>query len=80
MTIEEELYACLLPYCIKLGWIKFDETTENNRKINANSEILDWKVFNYGQESAFEYLRKCYPEVDESIIRKTITNNLKYEI
>lgn len=48
MTIKEELYACLLPYCIKLGWIKFDETTENNRKINANSEILDWKVFNYG--------------------------------
>lgn len=76
MIIEEELYQSLKPYCVELGWVKFDETTKKNGEITADSEIAEWKVLD--QETAVEYLKECFPEVDESIIRKVIFNNLKH--
>lgn len=76
MTIEEELYLALRPYCIELGWIKFDENTEKAKEITSKSEVIDWKVIDYEQESAIWYLSAEFPEIDKSIIHKVISDNL----
>lgn len=77
MTTEEDLYKALKPYCIEMGWIRFDKTTEETNKITMDSDIVAWKVLDYNQESAVEYLKENFPDVDESIIRKVISNNIK---
>ena len=73
--IEEELRQALIPYCVELGYIKFDKGTVKNGKITANSEIADWKVLDIEQDSAMEYLETKYPNVDKNIIKKVIFNN-----
>lgn len=77
MTLEEKLYNCLKPYCVELGWIRFDEATRENGEITSDSEIVEWKVLDYDQETAVEYLKECFPEIDESAIRKVVSNNIK---
>lgn len=79
MTIEEELYEALKPYCIQLGWIKFDIITESNKEITAKSELTDWKVLSHEKESATRYLENSFPNVDKSVILKVINNNLKHD-
>lgn len=76
MTIEEELYLALKPYCIELGWVRFDKETEKREEITGDSEIIDWKVIDSEQESAIQYLSSEFPDVDKSMIHKVIFNNL----
>lgn len=76
MVTEEDLHNALKPYCVELGWIKFDEETEKAKEITWKSEVVDWKVLDYEKESAVRYLSAQFPDVDESIIQKVVQNNL----
>ena len=78
MTIEEELHLALRGYCVELGWTEFDEETKKNGEITADSVLVDWKVFDYDQDTAIEYLKESFPRVSESIIRKVVSNNIKH--
>lgn len=78
MDLEERLYQSLKPYCIKLGWIEFDDETKESGEITSSSEVVDWKVLDYDQWTAVEYLKMKYPDVKEAIIRKVVANNTKH--
>lgn len=77
MSLEEQMRQYLIPYCIELGWIQFDEETERNRNITANSKVIDWKILPIEQNSAVKYLKIGFPDEDEEIIKKVVKNNLK---
>lgn len=77
MTTEEELYKALKSYCILLGWVEFDEATKQRGEITAESEVVDWKVLDYDQESAIECLEAKFPNIDKSTIVKVVKENIK---
>lgn len=78
MTTEKELYLALRPYCIELGWIEFDEETKKSHEITSDSEVVDWKVFDYDQDTAIEYLKDLFPNANEATIQRVVSNNTKH--
>lgn len=70
------MYYDLLPYCVELGWIEFDEETKKARNITADSRVVDWKVIDTEFESAVDYLSISFPDADKDLIRKVVTDNL----
>lgn len=74
---ENKIYEALKPYCVELGWVKFDRVTESNGKITERSEIIDWKVLDYKKEGAIRFLENIFPNADRSLIIEVVNNNLK---
>lgn len=74
---EDKLCEALKPYCVELGWVKFDWATESSGKITERSEVVDWKVLDYEQESAIQYLEAKFPNIDKSTILKVVKENIK---
>lgn len=74
---EDRLYEALKPYCVELGWVKFDRATESSGKITERSEVIDWKVLDYEKESAVRFLENTFPSADRSLIIKVVNDNLK---
>lgn len=77
MTTEEDLYRALIPYCVELGWIEFDETTKQKGEITAESEVVSWKVLDCEKESAIRFLKNIFPDADRSLVLKVVNDNLK---
>lgn len=65
--MQEDIKQALLPFCIELGWLKWE-----------NNEPVDWKVVDIDQEAAIDYLVGCgYDRSDaEEVVSKNI---IKYE-
>lgn len=76
MNLKNELASRLIAYCIELGQITFDAETVRRKEINANSQVIEWKIPAHQKEDATEFLKLCFPDVEDSLINETINEHL----